>query len=319
MRKLIPLLFLLLVSCGPLLAPRPQGTSAPQTLPATWTPSVTPTGIPTSTEFPTFTPVPPITLPPSPTIDPLISLSARFSDSLPSPSGLWIASRDGKRLRVINERDDQEWTLSCSQFKECSTLYPVRWNLNGDILYFAAAPLSGGAPTGMTLVTALGLINVNNGKWEAVLPEIDQYYYDFAFSHNRDYIAYALSSGEQVEEPSVNIGILRTKNNKVEQEQTLKEMYGGNILWSPYRNRIVFQVRNTETGSSVVFYDLDTGVLKYVVQNEKADLILSNWSDADNSVILETKDWRTRVRSYWYLNPFTGDLTSTRMTATPTP
>jgi hypothetical protein len=194
----------------------------------------------------------------------------------------------------------------------------VRWSADGRILYFAPAPVVGGAPSGISLVTALAMIEVKTGKWSIVLPDSD-HYYDFTFSPKEDFIAYTQSSGEQAEEPSVTLGIYRIKNHNVRQEQTLDEMWAGDIVWSPFKSpRIVFQVRNTETGSSVVFYDLDTNALKYVLRGEQADLDLSTWNDADNTVLLEERDWLTHSRSYWYLNPFTGEFNSTLVTATPT-
>lgn len=316
MRKIIFISILLLASCGPMAVPTPQSTTAPQLLPATWTPSPEATAIPTFTEFPTFTPVPPIALPATPTFDYLGVLSKRFQDPLPSPVGQWIASREGRKLLVKNTETNHVWTLPCELFDDCGTVIPVRWSRNGDTLYFAPVPTMGSVPSGITLVTALAKININNGKWEIVLPDSDRYY-DFMFSPNDEYIAYTQSSGENVDEPSVTIGVLRLKNNKVQVESTLDEMYAGNIVWSPFKSRIVFQVRNTKTGSSVVFFDIETGVLKYVVTGEQADLYLSVWNDADNSVTLEERYWLTHSRAYWYLNPFTGELTSFKVTSTP--
>jgi hypothetical protein len=317
MRKLFLLLFLLLASCGPMITPTPAATITPQPLPATWTPSPQATALPTFTEFPTFTAVPVIKLA-SPTNDSLGALRERFQDSLPAPVGQWVANREATKLLVTNTDTNHVWTLPCELFDDCSAVYPVTWTRNGEILYFAPAPTVNSAPSGIVLVTALAMIDIKSGKWQLVLPDSDRYY-DFTFSPNDNFIAYTQSSGAQVEDPSVTIGILRIKNKKVEHESTLADMYAGNIVWSPFKFRVVFQTRNTKTGSSVVFYDFDTEVIKYVLQGEDADLYLSNWSDADNTVMLEEKDWRTHSRSYWYLNPFTGELTSTRITATPTP
>lgn len=312
------LLLLVLASCGPVTVSPTQATPTPRVLPATWTPSLAATALPTFTEIATFTAVPHVALPASPTNDSLGALKERFQDSLYAPVGMWVAYRDSKKLRVVNSETNHTWTLPCDLFKECSTVYPVKWTRNGQILYFAAAPTVSGAPSGMSLVTALGMIEVKKGKWEILLPNSGGYY-DFAFSPDNDYIAFTRSSGEGVEEPSVSVGILRIKNRKVQQEHKLNEMYAGNIVWSPFKQRIVFQTRNAETGSSVVFYDVDKDVLKYVLSGEQSDLYLSMWNDADNSVMLEEKDWLTHRRSYWYLNPFTGDLSSAGITATPKP
>lgn len=310
------LILILLTSCGPGIGPAPQATIAPQVLPATWTPSPVSTAIPTFTRFATFTPVPPIALPVTATNDSLGALGERFQDSLFAPVGQWVAYREPTKLLVTNVETNRVWTLPCELFDECSTVYPVRWSSNGQILYFAPAPVVGGAPSGISLVTALAMIEVRTGQWDIVLPDSDRHY-DFTFSPNEDYIAYTQSSGFDAEEPSVTLGIYRIKNSKVQREYTLDEMYAGDIVWSPFKLRIVFQTRNTETGSSVVFYDLDTDVLKYVLRGEQADLDLSVWNDADNTVRLEERDWLTHSRSYWYLNPFTGELYSARVTATP--
>ena len=322
MRKILFIGFLLLItlaSCGPAVVPTPPATAAPQVLPATWTPTLAFTALPTFTSIPTFTPVPPIALPGTPTNDSLGALSERFQDSLIAPGGQWVANREPKKLIVNSLETTRYWTLPCELFDDCSTVYPVRWSTNGQILYFAPAPVVGGAPSGISLVTALAMIEVKSGKWSIVLPDSDRHY-DFTFSPNEEYIAYTQSSGETSDEPSVTLGILRIKNNKVQQEHTLDEMWAGDIVWSPFKSpRIVFQVRNTETGSSVVFYDFETNALKYVLRGEQADLDLSVWNDADNTVMLEERDWRMYSRSYWYLNPFTGELNSARVTATPTP
>lgn len=305
-----------LASCGPSAGPAPQATTAPQVLPATWTPSPTFTAVLTATRFATFTPVPPIALPATATNDSLGALAERFQDSLYAPVGQWVAFREPKKLLVKNVQTNRVWTLPCELFDECSTVYPVRWSSNGRFLYFAPAPITGGAPSGISLVTALAMIEVKTGRWQIVLPDSDRHY-DFAFSANEDYIAYTQSSGFDAQDPSVTLGIFRVKNHKVQQEYVLDEMYAGDIVWSPFKSRIVFQVRNTETGSSVVFFDLDTGVLKYVLRGEQADLDLSVWNDADNTVRLEERDWLTHSRSFWLLNPFTGEVYSARITATP--
>lgn len=311
---LVPLFLIVLASCGPIAVPQTQATFTPQPLPATWTPTLAPTVIPTFTEFPTFTPVPPISLPASPTHDFLADLVARFSDSLPSPNGDWIAEREPKKLLVKSQNSRRVWTLPCELFDECSTVFPVRWSRDGQILYFAPAPVTGG-PAGLPLVTALATIDVTTGKWQLLLP--DSVGYDFTFSPDDEQIAFTRSSGYDAQEPSVTVGILRLRNKKVQGEQTLDETFAGDIVWSPYKSRIVFQTRDPE-GSSVIFYDLETGLIKYVLQDEQADLDLSVWNDADNTVMIETRGWQTYRRSYWHLNPFTGEMTSASITSTPT-
>lgn len=307
---------LLLASCGPNVVAQPQATIAPLTLPATWTPSPGPTAVPTFTEFPTYTPVPAFTPLAPPTNDSLKALGERFQDSLFSPDGRWVAYRDPEKLRVVNEDIPRTWTLPCALFKDCTTVYPVRWSRNGRILYFAPAPTVSGAPNGISLVTALGMIDILTGKWDIVLPDSQQHY-DFTFSPEEDYLAYTQSSGMDVEKPTVILGLLKTKNNKVQDELKVKEAYGGNIVWSPFKPRLVFVVQTPKKGSSVVYYDMETSTLKYVLTDEQSDIILSAWNDSDNLVVLEEKDWIMFSRSYWLLNPFSGEMSPAYITPTP--
>ena len=311
-------LLIFLVSCRPVVVQPQQATPAPLTLPPTWTPTSGPTPIPTFTEFPTFTPVPVITIP-YPTNDPLKFLRDRFQDSLVSPDGQWTANREGTKLLVVNNANPlRKWTLPCELFDECSTIYPLQWSRTGDVLYFAPAPTVGSAGREIISLTAFARIDVKSGKWKMLLPDSNRYY-DFMFSSDDKFIAYTQSSEVDSAEPSITVGILRVKNEKVEQEVKLvNEVYAGNIVWSPFKRRIVFQTQNPDSGSSVLFYDMETNVLKYVLDHEQSDFTLSTW-DEDNSVLLEKKDWQTHARSYWLLNPFTGEQTSTSVRATPTP
>jgi hypothetical protein len=163
------------------------------------------------------------------------------------------------------------------------------------------------------------MINVRTGRWQLLLPDSDRYY-DFMFSPDNRFIAYTQSSAVNSDELEVAAGFLRLKNGKVELKSTLAdEVYAGNIVWSPFKRRIVFQTQNPDTGSSVIFYDMETGVLKYVVDHEHSDFFLSTWNDGDNTVLLEKRDWVTHSRSYWLLNPFTGEQTPASVTATPGP
>ena len=310
---------ILLASCGPAVVTAQPSTPVPLTLPATWTPTTGPTALPTFTEFPTYTPVPVITIP-FPTNDPLKFLRDRFQDSLVSPDGQWTATRDGKILRVVNSQNFlRYWTLPCELFEECSTVYPLVWSEDSQVLYFAPAPTVGGAGRGIISLTALAMINVRTGKWQLLLPDSNRYY-DFMFSPDDKFIAYTQSSAASSDELEVSAGFLRLKNGKVEQTTNLEnEVYAGNIVWSPFKRRIVFQTQNPDTGSSVIFYDMETGVLKYVVDHERSDFLLSTWNDADNTVLLEKRDWVTHSRSYWLLNPFTGEQTSASVTATAGP
>lgn len=186
-------------------------------------------------------------------------------------------------------------------------LFPIKWSRNGRILYFAPAVSDSGAPAGIYLFTALAMIDVRSGRWELLLPDSDRYY-DFTFSPDEAYLAYTQSSGDLPGDPPVTLGILRLKNKK-DQQLSLDGVYGGNIVWSPYRNRFVFQTQDPDSGSSIVYFDMDTNTLKYVLRDEPSDLYMSLW-DENNLVSLEKKDWTTRLTSHWLLNPFTGELQS---------
>ncbi|HSJ89053.1 MAG TPA: hypothetical protein VK909_17720 [Anaerolineales bacterium] len=306
--------FLLLASCGPRVVSTPA-TAAPLTLPPTWTP-VLPSAIPTVTDYPTFTPVPAFTPLPTPTTNPLEALSERFQDSLFSPSGNWVAYRDPEKLRVVNSEDKTRvWTLPCEMFKECSTVYPVRWT-NGRTLYFGPAPESGSAPEGISMLTALARIDVRTGKWELVLPDSDRHY-DFTFSPDQDYIGYTQSSGSEAVEPSASVGILSLGNKQSSQQEfTLEAAYAGNIVWSPFKPRFVFVTVDPEKGSGVGYYDVATNFHKYALEVARRDILISDWGP-QNLVSLEFKDWDTQQRSYGVLNPFTGDLIGESITATP--
>ena len=304
----------LLAACGPLVTAQPP-TPAPITLVPTWTP-ILPTAIPTVTEYPTFTPVPAFSPMPTPTADPLEALAKRFQDSLFSPNGRWVAYRDPEKLRVVSTEDQTRvWTLPCEMFKECSTVYPVRWT-NGRTLYFGPAPKSGGAPEGISMLTALARIDTRTGKWEMVLPDSDRHY-DFSFSPDDELLAFTQSSGTDVDEPSVSAGVLSLEDKQWPQRLiNLDGAYAGNIIWSPFKPRFVFVTMDPEKGSAVGYYDIATNFFKLAWDFTRRDIILSDWGP-DNLVSLEVKDWDTQQRSYRVLNPFTGELIGESITATP--
>lgn len=315
-KSLFTLLLILLASCIPVAAPPPQLTSAPITLPPTWTPTI-PTPIPSATEYPTFTPVPAFTPMSTPTKNPLDVLSQRFQDSLFSPSGNWVAYRDPDKLRVVSTDNQLHyWTLPCDLFKECATVYPVWW-MNGHILYFGPAPKTGGAPDGISLLTALAVIDVRTGKWDIVLPDSESHY-DFAFSPDKNLLAYTQSSGAEVDEPSVTVGVLSTIDKQQPHlEHKMDAAYAGNIIWSPFKSRFVFVVVVPEKGSGVGYFDVDLDFLRYALDPAPRDVILSDWG-RNNLVALEIKDWETQQREYRTLNPFTGELVGDlSITATP--
>jgi WD40 repeat protein len=282
-------------------------------LPPTWTPTSTATIIPTFTEAATFTPVPAFTQPARPTNDSLGDLVERYQQSIFSPNGQWAAYREPNKIRVENAEEKREWTLPCELFDECSVLFPLKWSRNGRILYFAPAPANSGSPANITLFTALAQIDVRSGKWELLLPDSDRYY-DFTFSPDDKYLAYTQSSGNLPGEASVTMGIMGTESKKG-QQFTLDGVYAGNIVWSPFKYRFIFQTIDPDKGSSIVYFDLETNLLKYVLKDEQSDFSIGLWNDADNLVALRQTDWVTRSSSNWMLNPFTAELEQ----ATPIP
>jgi hypothetical protein len=149
------------------------------------------------------------------------------------------------------------------------------------------------------------MIEVKTGKWEMLLPDSD-HYYDFTFSPDDDYLAYTQSSGDLPGDPSVTVGILKLKNKKA-QEHKLDGIFAGNIVWSPFRPRFVFQIQDPDNGSSVVYFDVEANKLKYVLRDEESDFYMSLW-DENNLVSLEKRDWATHLTSDWLLNPFTGEM-----------
>lgn len=316
LKKYFPglLLIALLSACGPSVTPPP--TLTPLGLPPTWTPVSLPTGLPTATELPTFTPVPAFTPLSTPTRDSVGALRDRFQDSLFAPNGRWTAYRDPDKLRVVNTEDPlRYWTLPCALFDDCSTVYPVQWSRNSQDLYFAPAPTTGGAPEGMTLVTALAMINMRSGEWDFLLPDSDRHY-DFLFSPEEDYLAYTQSSGMEADERMVTVGVVNMEDIRDRREVNLDGAYAGNIVWSPFKPRFVFVIHDPEQGSAVGYYDIETGFSKLALEMRPADILLSDWGQ-DNLVSLEIKDWTTNARTYRSLNPFTGELIGDFVTATP--
>jgi hypothetical protein len=309
------LVFIAMAACGgQAINLQPTQTSAPFTLPPTWTPSLVPTAIPTFTEISTLTPVPALSPLAFPTNDMLGQFRTRFPEQFISPNGAWVAYRGQKGIKVVNAEVTRTWTLPCELFEVCSALFPVKWSHNGQFLYFAPVDSESNPPSGISLFTAAAMINVRSGKWEMLLPDSD-HYYDFTFSPDEDYLAYVQSSGKLPGQPSVTVGFIRMKNKKGEQFK-LDEMYGGNIVWSPFKPRFVFQTWE-ESGSSIVYFDMEIGVLKYVISDEQNDFLLDSWEE-NNLVSLQKTDRMTHLKSNWELNPFTGEMSpAPKATSTP--
>ena len=308
------LLAILLSACGPSI-PQPQLTPAPMTLPPTWTPAPMATGLPTASEIPTFTPVPAFTPMSTPTRNSVDALSEHFQNSLFAPDGRWTAYQKPDQLLLVNNNDPLwTWTLPCALFKDCSTIYPVRWR-NSRTLYFAPAPTKGGAPEWIYPVSALATIDVRTGKWELLLPDSDRYY-DFSFSPEDDYLAYTQSSGTEAEERTITLGIVSMEDTRQRQQYTMDGAYAGNIVWSPFKPRFAFVISDPEKGSAIGYYDIETGYLKLALDFIPADILLSDWG-LDNLVSFEKKDWDSNTKTYRTLNPFTGELIGERPTAAP--
>lgn len=311
----LAILFTLLLSaCGSANVPEPIVT--PIGLPPTWTPVPMATGLPTATEIPTFTPVPAFTPISTPTQDAASALSERFQDSLFSRNGRWTAYRDPDKLRVVNNDDPlRTWTLPCALFKDCSTVYPVKWSKNNQVLYFAPAPTTGGAPEGFPLVGALGTINVRSGKWEPLLPESDRHY-DFAFSPEEDYLAYTQSVGSEDNEKLITAGVVSLIDPRQRQEFKMDGVYAGNIIWSPFKPRFVFLIYDPEQGSAIGYFDVESGFHKYALEMRPADILITDWG-LDNLVSFEKTDWDTQKKTYRVLNPFTNELIGEPVTPKP--
>jgi hypothetical protein len=253
-----------------------------------------------------------------PTQDAASALRERFQDSLFSPNGRWTAYRDPEKLRVVNTDDPlRYWTLPCALFEDCSTVYPVRWSRNGQVLFFAPAPTSGSAPDGIGRIGALATISMKTGKWDLLLPD-SKGGYDFSFSPEDDYLAYAESSASDAEERKVTVGVLSMEDPRDRQEFQMDGVYAGNIVWSPFKPRFVFVVNDPDKGSAVGYFDVETGFHKYALEPIPADLLISDWGP-DNLVSLEKKDWDTKEKTYRILNPFTSELIGDRPSASPTP
>lgn len=306
------LFVILLVGCG---TPNPSASFAsteeitPIQLPPTWTPTITRTPPPSGTPIvvETFTPVPPLTIVPqvTNTTDP-----ADFSRyiALPSPRGDWTAYTNTNEIKIVNTDASQQWTLPCELFERCQYILPIKWDHTGEVLFFGASSYLEGVPQPNTIsfFSTAGKIDVTTGVWERLFPD-PAGYFDFSVSPDDIYVAYTESTQKTQGDPStVILTVLHLKNHR-EQKYTLGSGAGGNIVWSPYKERFVFQLRNPNKGSSLAYYDADLDVLRYIVQNEKSDYSIQSWLE-NNLVLLQKTDPGTGQASFWYLNPFTNQF-----------
>ena len=147
---------------------------------------------------------------------------------------------------------------------------------------------------------------MESGVWEMVLNETERYY-DFAVSNDDEYLAYTQPVGNFGDNNSVVMSVLNLKNGK-ETKYSLDGFVGGNILWSPYTSRFVFQVQDLAKGSSLLYYDVNADVLRYILKEEKDYFHLVSWGE-DNLVSLSKTAYFDRAQSDWILNPFTNEIT----------
>jgi hypothetical protein len=276
-------------------------------LPPTWTPSPTLSPKATSTPFPTYTTVPPITpVPLLPTAtNPMTELEKRSNKALVSPNGQWSVNVDSAGMQIVNQTADKVWTLPCTLFKECGVITPVAWSSDSSSLYFAPEASIAEAPIGIRLYKAVARIDMETGTWEKVLEESDRYY-DFAVSKDDAYLAYTQPQGNFSDNNSVILSVLNLRNGR-ETKYSLDGFVGGNIVWSPYTTRFVFQIQDPANGTSLLYYDVDLDVLKYILKEEKSNFHISTWGE-DNLVLLQKTSWSDRALSDWVLNPFTNEM-----------
>ena len=303
---LVSLLTCLLLSCGGQIdssSPSLQ-TPLPFDLPPTWTPSPTliPKSISTEIPLPTYTPVPALSSRFFPTQDSMSQLLQRFHGGLGSPDQNWMAHQEDPEIRVVNSQTEKVWTLPCDVFSNCDIIFPVEWSEDSQFLYVAAATYGIGAPIGISQFTAVGRIDVKSGQWEKLLLESDNYY-DFSVSADNEYLAYTQSTDND----SVLLSILNLQSRN-EQRFTLEGRHGGNIIWSLFKPRFVFQLQNPGKGTSIVYFDVDENILRYIVRDQPSDLYIYDW-DEKNLVHFQKASWADRAISDWVLDPFANELT----------
>jgi hypothetical protein len=282
-------------------------SSSSLSLPPTWTPSPTSSPRSTPTPFPTYTTVPPLASVLPTGTDPVNALVGGPEKALLSPNGQWSASFDSGSMKVVNQNTNRVWTVPCTLFKECFAITPVKWSSDSGSLFFAPEATIFEAPIGVKSYTAVAKIDVETGVWEKVLEETDRYY-DFAVSNDDAYLAYTQPVEKFGDNKSVLLSIRNLKNGQ-EKRYSLDGFRGGNIVWSPYRTRLVFQIQDPVGGNSaLLYYDVDLDVLKYILKETKIDYQIETWGE-DNLVSLQKFDWSDRTFSDWVLNPFTHEIT----------
>jgi hypothetical protein len=281
-------------------------------LPPTWTPTVTVTPRPRATPIivETFTLVPPITSIPQYTQTTSQDDPWKNFIALPSPSGEWIAYYNFIEIKVVNTTKGKIWTLPGELFERCQYILPVKWSHKGDTLFFGASSYLGEAPqpTTISFFSTAGKINVKTGKWERLFPD-PVGFFDFSLSSDDTYIAYTQSVQDKQSSPlSTMLTVLNLKNHR-QKSYTVGTGFGGNIVWLPYKGRFMFQVLDLSKGSSIIYYDADLNVLRYLVKEKKAFFSIQSWLD-DNRVLIQETDWKNQNPALWYLDPFTNEFSA---------
>lgn len=238
--------------------------------------------------------------------DPIRELKDLSESALVSPNGQWSAGFDSGSMQIVNQDTNKVWTLPCTLFKECIAIAPVKWPSDSSTLFFAPVAPVFESPVGIDLYTAAARIDMESGVWEMVLNETERYY-DFAVSNDDEYLAYTQPVGNFGDNNSVVMSVMNLKNGK-ETKYSLDGFVGGNILWSPYTSRFVFQIQDPAKGSSLLYYDVDADVLRYILKEEKDYFHLVSWGE-DNLVSLSKTAYFDRAQSDWILNPFTNEIT----------
>lgn len=291
---------------------------------ATAVPSHTATRfIPTSVSHtPSFTPTPTSQETPFPIPSPnatVVSLGEQWNvDSHMislSPNGEWATLSFQSPVEVTNIVTGLKRVAPCTLFlRSCSAIREIHWSKDSHYLYLASIASYGETSMAQPLFSELGRLEVESGKFEKLVENLDEtefgdgvvgstYTYDFAISPDDQYIAYVKSS-YQGDKPTVEFAVLTINNLREKEKRTLDKSVAGNILWSPSSDHLVFQA-----DADIAFYDLPTGILRYVVQNvQEYSLLMLDWEPQTNLVQLRKETWYDRVWSYWYLNPFTGQI-----------